>query len=146
MTQVVGNEIKPVIKMLSKDSDIRVCYKSSRAVSTIQKMPNGKYQVVKVYEKEVTECVKYAEARQEAESAAMLPAPIHATQENPDLVVCYRAGRAISTIQRLPNGRWMVVKLYEEDRATAHSQFAVAEEVAANAAMKQAPRTKKDAA
>ena len=145
MTQAASSEVKPVIKFLNDYSDIRVCYKSSRAVSTIQKMPNGKYQVVKVYEGEITECKKYSEAKQEAESAAMLPAPQQAPQDNSDLVVCYRGGRAVSTIQKQPSGRWMVVKLYE-DRATAHTEFSAAEEVATSAAMKHAPRTKKDAA
>jgi ribosomal protein L34E len=148
MTQTSSNQVKPVIKFVNDSSEIRVCFKSSRAVSTIQKMPNGRYVVVKVYEEEVTECDKYSEAKQEAESAAMLPATTHSThhsKENPDLKVCYKAGRAISTIHRMPDGKFQVIKLYEE-KATAHYAFAIAEEVATNAEMKQAPRTKKDAA
>lgn len=136
---------KPVIKIASNKPGLRICFKSSRAISTIQKMPNGKYVVVKVYEQEVTEFDKYSEAKQEAISAAMMPATPEKTEEVPDLHICHKAGRAVSTIQKMPDGRWQVVKLYEE-RASDFEELSAAEHVATNAAMKQPPRTTKDAA
>lgn len=109
-------------------------------------MPNGKYQVVKVYEQEITEFDKYSEAKQEAISAAMMPAPTeNKAEELPNFHICHKAGRAISTIQQMPDGRWQVVKLYEE-RASDYEDLSAAEHVATHAAMKQAPRTTKDAA
>lgn len=75
MTQTANNLVKPVIKFLSKDSDLRVCYKSSRAVSTIQKMADGRYQVVKLYDGEVGQFDDYNEAREVACSAAMTQPP-----------------------------------------------------------------------
>ncbi|MDX9668658.1 hypothetical protein [Pseudomonas sp. P8_250] len=108
-------------------------------------MPDGKYKVVKLYDGEVSECNKYSEAKQAASSAAMMPAPAATANGTPDLVVCYKSDRAISTIQKMADGRWMVVKLYEE-KAAEFDTFWVAEQVATNAAMTQAPRTKKDAA
>ena len=76
MTQAAMElESKPVIKMLNDNSDYRVCYKSSRAVSIIQKMPDGKYVVVKLYDGEVTDHDSLGKARVEACSAAMTQAP-----------------------------------------------------------------------
>lgn len=137
---------KPVIKIANKELGLRICYKSSRAVSTIQKMPDGKYVVVEVYKKIIHEYPKYSQAKKAAESAPMLPgrksakqAPVTALQ------VVERSGRAISTIQKMPDGKWMVVELYEE-RANEFDEHSIALEVAESAAMKQAPRTTKDAA
>lgn len=75
MTQTASNQVEPVIKYLNDKSDIRICYKSSRAVSMIQKMPDGRYQVVKLYDGQITECDNYNEAREEACSAGMTKAP-----------------------------------------------------------------------
>lgn len=75
MNQAETNQVKPVIKFAHNNTDLRICYKSSRAVSTIQRLPCGKYQVVKLYESEVTVCNTYTEARDEAQSAAMTQAP-----------------------------------------------------------------------
>lgn len=69
------SQAKPVIKIVGNNPDFRICYRSSRAISTIQKMPNGKYVVVKLYEEETTECDHYSTAKKEAASAAMTQAP-----------------------------------------------------------------------
>jgi hypothetical protein len=75
MTQAAENQVKPVIKRALNNPDLRICYKSTRAISTIQKMADGKYQVVKLYDGEVTECKEYSEAREEACRAAFTQAP-----------------------------------------------------------------------
>lgn len=75
MTQEETSEITPIIKYSKNDSNLRICYKSGRAISTIQKMEDGKYKVVKLYEEEVKECDSYSIAREEAMSAAMTQAP-----------------------------------------------------------------------
>lgn len=73
MTQV--NQAAPVIKYSANSTDVRICYKSTRAVSTIEKLPNGLYRVVKLYEAEVQDCDNYTIARDVAMSAAMTQAP-----------------------------------------------------------------------
>ena len=75
MTQAATNQVEPVIKFSHNSPDIRICYKSSRAISTIEKMPNGLYRVVKLYEGEVKDCDTYTEAREEAKNASMTQAP-----------------------------------------------------------------------
>lgn len=148
MTKTAHNILaKPLIRIASKELGVRICYLSSRAVSTIQKMPDGRYVVVNVYDKKISEYDKYSEARSAAEKAPMVPFRRRSPLEAPDSVlqVCHKAGRAISTIQLQPDGKWMVVKLYEED-ATKYDEYLTAEEVAASAAMQHAPRTTKDAA
>lgn len=148
MTKTAHNILaKPLIRMASKKLGLRICYLSSRAVSTIQKMPDGTYVVVNVYEKKITQYDKYSQARKAAERASMVPFRRKSPKEAPETVlqVCHKAGRAISTIQKMPDGKWMVVKLYEEN-AREYDEYSVAEEVATRAAMQQAPRTTKDAA
>lgn len=138
---------KPVIKIANKELGLRICYKSSRAVSTIQKMPDGTYVVVEVYKKIIhDELPSYAVAKRVAESAPMLKGRRSPRQALPTaLQVVERQGRAVSTIQKMPDGRWMVVELYEE-RAETVDDHSAALEVAENASMKHAPRTTKDAA
>lgn len=138
---------KPVIKIADKQLGLRICYKSSRAVSTIMKMPDGKYTVVEVYKKIIhDELPSYAVAKRVAESAAMQKGRRSPKQALPtSLQVVERQGRAVSTIQKMPDGRWMVVELYEE-RAESFDEHFQALEVADNAAISQAPRTTKDAA
>lgn len=164
-------QAQPVVKIASNKPGLRICFKSSRAISTIQKMPNGKYVVVSVYEEKIAEFDKYSEAKQEAISAAMLPAatdespvvqqPVvqaevealdgehpeaaHEPEQPPELQVCHKSGRAISTIQKMPDGRWQVVELYGE-KVSDFEELSSAEKVAINAALKQPPRTTKDAA
>jgi hypothetical protein len=75
MTQHTTTPVEPVIKYSKNSTDVRICYKSGRAVSTIQKMEDGKYRVVKLYEEEVTDCGTYNIAREVAKSAAMTQAP-----------------------------------------------------------------------
>ena len=148
MTKTAHNILaKPVIKIASKKLALRICYVSSRAVSTIQKMPDGRYVVVNVYEKKIAEYDKYSQAKQAAERASMVPSSHPSPKEVPDTVlqVCHKAGRAISTIQKMPDGKWQVVKLYEE-RVNEYTKYSTAEEVATRAAMQHAPRTTKDAA
>ncbi len=146
MTQAASALLaKPVIKISASMPELRICFKSSRAVSTIQKMPNGKYVVVKVYENEVTECNKYSEAKREAEGAAMMPVPDKVSTVNPALKTFTKADRVVSVIRKTPEGKYIVVKLYDEE-ATECSHHKTAEKEATGAAMKQAPRTTKDAA
>ncbi|MNC04881.1 hypothetical protein D3C87_1932250 [compost metagenome] len=75
MTHLADSQVEPVIKFANNNPDLRICYKSSRAISTIQRLPDGTYQVVKLYEGEVSEFVNYTKARTEAMSAAMTQAP-----------------------------------------------------------------------
>lgn len=67
-------QAEPVIK-IANDPGVRICYKSSRAVSMIEKMPDGRYRVVKLYEGTVETCDTYKQAAEEAKSAAMTQQP-----------------------------------------------------------------------
>jgi len=75
MKQAQANQVKPIIKQSENNPDVRICYKSQRAVSTIVKMPDGNYVVVKLYEGEVVDCPNYSKASKEAKTAAMTQAP-----------------------------------------------------------------------
>lgn len=146
MTQAASTLLaKPVIKISANMPELRICYKSSRAVATIQKMPNGKYVVVKVYEDEVTEVDKYSQARREAEGAAMMPAPDQASASKSNLQLFWKADRVVSVIRKNAAGKYIVVKLYEEE-VTECGHHKTAQKEASGAAMSQAPRTTKDAA
>ena len=57
------------IKMLKNSSEMRVCYNNNRAISTIIKLDNGNYRVIKLYEAEAKDCDTYSEAREEAMKA-----------------------------------------------------------------------------
>lgn len=146
MTQAATNLLaRPVIKISSNMPELRICFLSGRAVSTIQKMPNGKYVVVKVYENSITECNRYSEARKEAEGAAMFADPDKAPSSKTGLKTFHKSDRITSFIQKNDEGKYIVVKLYEEE-VTECSHHKTAEKEATGAAMKQAPRTTKDAA
>lgn len=67
-------QTEPVIKITS-DPGVRVCYNSSRAISTIVKMADGKYQVIKLYEGITETCDTYRQAADSAKSAAMTQQP-----------------------------------------------------------------------
>jgi hypothetical protein len=60
------------IKISANSSDVRIAYVNGRAVSTIVKLENGHYRVVKLYDQYVKDCDTYSEARQEAIHAAPL--------------------------------------------------------------------------
>lgn len=80
MTQQ-AQSVEPIIKYSANSTDVRICYKSSRAISTIEKMANGLYRVVKLYEGEVQDCDNYTIAREVAKNAAMTQAPRTRKQE-----------------------------------------------------------------
>lgn len=57
------------MKILKNTSDARIAYVNNRAVSTIIKLENGNYRVVKLYEGYAKDCETYSEAREEALNA-----------------------------------------------------------------------------
>jgi len=60
------------IKLAANTSDIRIAYVNGRAVSTIVKLENGNYRVVKLYDQYVKDCETYSEARTTALEASPL--------------------------------------------------------------------------
>lgn len=72
MSQVAAaSSTRVVIQRSTSNPDLRICSRSSRIISTIEKMPNGKYRVVKLYEDVMLERDLYGQAKVEAMSAAM---------------------------------------------------------------------------
>lgn len=72
MSQVAAaSSTRVVIKRSTSNPDMRICSRSSRVISTIEKMPDGKYRVVKLYEDKTIERDRYKDAAAEAMSAAM---------------------------------------------------------------------------
>lgn len=71
MSQAAASSTRVVIKRSASNPDMRICSRSSRVISTIEKMPNGKYRVVKLYEDVTVERDLYGQAKVEAMGAAM---------------------------------------------------------------------------
>ncbi|MNZ78405.1 hypothetical protein D3C78_969740 [compost metagenome] len=59
-----------VIKFSYNTPDVRICLDKGRPISTIEKLANGNYRVVKLYEGLVEDYDSYNQARDEALNAS----------------------------------------------------------------------------